>query len=259
MDIPNYLIKFAYDASGYTGFQRGNGDRSIEGTIEKHLAELGVFQRIRSAARTDRLVSALGNAFTVSSERDPEDILSYLNASIEDMLFYAYARVAEGFNPRHCKMKQYRYHITGNNINAERLERILSMFQGTHDFRNFAKADRRNTVRRIDRIEVMSDGDTVTVDFYAQSFIWHQIRSIMGFALHYVESEEVPEPFSLQGRNRFLAEPEYLVLVDIEYEGVQFRHTVKRSKLEGALESYRKHSVRASLWKGMADRAVGGQ
>ena len=53
-----YLIKYGYDGKSFCGFQRDNGDNSVENTILKILKNYGISDNMESAARTDKNVSA---------------------------------------------------------------------------------------------------------------------------------------------------------------------------------------------------------
>jgi tRNA pseudouridine38-40 synthase len=211
-----YFIKYGYDGTRFTGFQRGNGINSIEDSIIRVLSLYNISQDIESAARTDRWVSAQGNVFLIETNRNINDVMGILNAKIENMFFHSYARLEGYINPRHNSMKEYSYILTGDEDIGELMNRLLE-FKGRHDFKNFCTVDNRNTVRAIDDISYSEFGKFYMVNFYGRSFIWHQIRSIMAFAL-----AGNTGPFSLKTKFTYIAPPEPLVLRDIIYDGVTF-------------------------------------
>lgn len=211
-----YFIKYGYDGARFTGFQRGNGVNSIEDSIIRLLSLYGISHDIESAARTDRGVSARGNVFLIQTDRNINDVMGILNARIENMFFYSYALLDDYINPRHNSMKEYSYILT-DYVNIEELMIKLLEFKGQHDFRNFCTVDSRNTVRTIDDISYSQFGRFYIINFYGKSFIWHQIRSIMAFALAGNKN-----PFSLKTKFTYIAPPEPLILRDIIYDGITF-------------------------------------
>ncbi|EQD79614.1 tRNA pseudouridine synthase A, partial [mine drainage metagenome] len=71
----SFLIKFGYIGTCFTGFQKGNGSNSVEDSILAILKRHDISKSIRSAARTDRNVSASGNVIRLSTEMHPEKML----------------------------------------------------------------------------------------------------------------------------------------------------------------------------------------
>ncbi len=221
--IMKHLIKIAYDGSGFTGYQKGNGSRSVEDCIIRSLAESGIICSIRSAGRTDRGVSAISNCIEVVSDASAGAITGILGSRYDDLFPVAHAYVEDNFNVRHCDTKWYRYIVDGK-VDIPVLEKVLKKFKGTHDFRNFCRRDERNTVRTIDSIEVLSLNGQVAVDFHGQSFVWQQIRTIMGYALEIAKTGGInQDPFSGNERYGKPAPPENLILMDVVYHNVEFR------------------------------------
>ncbi|OWP56644.1 MAG: tRNA pseudouridine(38-40) synthase TruA [Thermoplasmatales archaeon B_DKE] len=233
-----YVFKFAYDGTKFSGYQKGNGQNSIEDTIVNKLDSAGINSRIMSAARTDRGVSALGNAVYIDSDEKPNKIAGVINAGCKDMIFHSYSPVEDGFKPRHCDMKVYRYILQAANLEIEKFSETLQHFVGTHDFSSFSRTDGRNPVRTIDRIEVTKSDQMAYVDFYGQSFLWNQIRNIIAYALRNHESNADADPFDMKTRFSGLAEPYPLVLMDILYSKLTFSRI--------PLLSYRKR-IRADI------------
>ncbi|MFG1461018.1 MAG: hypothetical protein AAE987_06545 [Thermoplasmataceae archaeon] len=214
-----FLIKFGYDGSYFTGFQSGNGENSVEDSIMKTLRSIGIKEKIRSAARTDRGVSSSGNVFMIQAEIDPKKILKILNAKCRNMVFYSYAHVENGFNPRHCKSKSYTYFIPGNWLF---LRQAFLKFEGEHDFSCFCRRDSRSSYRRIEKISLIYRHGYTEVKFTAQSFVWEQIRSIVGYCMANRDRVNQTDPFSEKIGRRIVASPQPLILNDIQYRGIKF-------------------------------------
>ena len=207
------LLKFAYDGTKFFGYQRQPSVPTVEGEILKVLKELGI-DRIRSASRTDRGVSALGNVIQVKAEIEPKDLIGILNSKLRYIYFHSYSQ--EDVNPRHAEERWYRYHLIPRDYSLERLREVAKIFEGEHDFRNFTRV-RKNTVLRINRIEVGMENGIITVDFFARNYLWNLIRRVMSAMIAYSRGEEFGDEIFEQGGNFGLAPPEPLILMDVRY------------------------------------------
>ncbi len=226
------FIKFGYIGWEFTGFQSGNGDRSVEDTIRREMDAAGITGRMATAARTDRNVSAISNVLALDTGVDPSRITGVLNSRIPAMIFHSWAEVPDGMNPRHCLSKSYSYMIPARVVrDVGLLRKQISAFTGTHDFSAFSRRDSRNPVRTISHASVSNHGDIIEVELRARSFLWNQIRSIVAFCLQLnAKGEFMGDPFTLKERFPLLADPTRLVLKDIEYSGISFTPIISRSK-----------------------------
>ncbi|KAA8923169.1 hypothetical protein [Thermoplasma sp.] len=223
----NYAFKFGYLGSCFTGFQRGNGDHSIEDTIISVLEKNGFDHYIRTAARTDRSVSAVSNVFSLDTRRPPDAVANLINSRAENIYVHSYAEFPADFNPRHCTFKTYRYYMMGD-IDCKSIDINLRKFLGTHDFRRFARVDNRNTIRTIMEASCRRDDQFVYIEFTAKSFLWNQIRTMVAFLMDNIGSES--DPFSTADRYPKVARAENLILWDIHYDGIEFKSVKKPPK-----------------------------
>lgn len=223
------LIKFGYPGWEFTGYQTGNGKRSVEDTILEVMKRRGLSESLHSAARTDRGVSAVSNAFAVDTTERPSKVLGILNSSIDTMIFHSVASVPDDFNPRHCDYKIYQYLVRKDEVGPYFRE-SLKPFRGRHDFRNFCKMDERNPVRTIRSLRITKRSGMIYVDFKARSFLWNQIRTIMAYARDHSFSPSADDPFSITGRYPAIMDPEPLLLLDMVYPDVDFRPALSTSK-----------------------------
>jgi len=226
--MARYFIKFSYPGFRFSGFQRGNGENSIEDSILKCLQKFGISDDIRPAARTDRGVSALGNVFSLDTEEGIEKTMGILNSGVRDCIFHSYSIVENQANPRHNLMKHYRYFLP-DVIADHRFQDLLMKFRGQHDFSGFCRKDHRNPVRTIDDINMEWKDGYGWIDFYGKSFIWNQLRSIVGYTIKHYNENNI-EPFSTEGGNSHIAPAENLVLMDITYDGIEFRRIRNASR-----------------------------
>ncbi len=208
------LLKFAYDGRRFYGYQRQRDVVTVEGEILRVLKSLGIGE-IRSASRTDRGVSALGNVIRVDTDMDPKDLIGILNSKLKWIYFHSYS--LEDVNPRHASSRWYRYHILEMGHDLNRMKEAARIFVGEHDFRNFTRA-RKNTVLGIDRIDVSRMGDIITIDFHARNYLWNLIRRVVAAMEAYSLGREFGEEVFEVRRNFGLAPPEPLILMDVSYD-----------------------------------------
>ncbi|MCL4331926.1 MAG: tRNA pseudouridine(38-40) synthase TruA [Candidatus Thermoplasmatota archaeon] len=244
------LIKFAYLGSNFTGFQRGNGTRSVEDSILEMIDKHGLGTGFRSAARTDRGVSALGNVLSLETDLKPQRVVGVLNSSVRNVTFHSYAIAGDDLDCRKCTSKQYRYVLPGDGIDVDRFRERAQRFLGLHDFSSFCRKDGRNTVRSIDKVEVESKGGMIHVDFHSRGFLWNQVRTMVSFAAY--QGDDYPEdPFKIDGRFPYISPPWGLYLVDIMYDGITFAgHLGRRisgNLLSESVRRYVEHMVLDSL------------
>ncbi len=178
-------IKFAYDGKNFSGYARQPGQRTIEQTLLDMLIEQRIFQDIkmscfRTASRTDKGVSALGNVCAFDTILSREEIFPLLTKEVSDIFIYGIQSVPSDFYPRHAKRRQYRYYLRRENLDVDRLLSAAGLFTGEHNFQNFARVEPlKNPIRVIDNIVVNEKQDFLILDFYAQTFLWNQIRRIV--------------------------------------------------------------------------------
>ncbi|MGC8912602.1 MAG: tRNA pseudouridine(38-40) synthase TruA [Thermoplasmata archaeon] len=223
-------VKFGYNGIAFHGYQRQKNVRTVEGEIYKWLIEKGLMERksgFRSASRTDAGVSALGNVIAFNTPERTDKILRMLNTLSEDIWFFGYAAVENGFNPRHAKERWYRYILSKHLCASQKkIKDALEMFEGKHNFLNFARPCERNTTREIYRIECRDAGDFLFIDLYGSSFLWGMVRKIIGAAILYacnkISKEEIADALSCKTHFDFpMADPRFLILMDVKY-GFEF-------------------------------------
>ena len=250
-----YALKFTYYGKGFHGFARQPNVLTVEGEIIRVLKENNIISSakesvFRSASRTDKGVSAFGNVVAFNTMKRMEvDDLKDLNSDLNDIYFYGLKHVSEGFYPRYARMRWYRYYMRVDDLDTNRFLRAAVLFTGTHDFSNFARVEKhRSPVRRIENIVVEeTENDVVTVDFFAQSFLWQQVRRMVA-AMEKVGMNALDEKrmeYALtHGEERVdfgIANAESLVLVDVLYD-IDFE---VNEEVSGCLKEIEKRIVRS--------------
>ncbi len=229
------LLKFAYDGTYFYGYQRQESLLTVEGEILKVLRKFSISERIRSASRTDRGVSALGNVIWLKNSKTPEDTIGILNSNLKHIYFHSYA--LEDINPRHARQRWYRYHLIDFDVDYDRLKESAKIFEGEHNFKNFTRA-RKNTVLKIDSIGVNKFENIITIDFFAKYYLWNMLRRIVAAMEAYSLGMEFGEDVFEERRNFGLAEPHGLILMDVIYDFPFKRIRIKRKWRKKIGENY---------------------
>ncbi len=253
-------LKFGYNGRAFQGFSHQNIERPPQTVVMSILEALRTIQDkdgaadlvavqkdigFASASRTDRGVSALGNVLCLNTEREPEKLVRSLNSMVDNCFFWAYSPVKDDFTPKYASSRWYRYSMPDefDDVEFARLERVAQIFYGKNDFRHFSKPDSskptRPTRREISLISLEKRDGSVILDVKAQSFLWHMVR-MMVWALKKGAKEElsITTIYNLlnleeDGIEIGLASAEPLVLMDVDYQGVEFKKVagIKKGEL----------------------------
>ena len=209
------------------GWARQPGRTTIEGTVLRHLVRHGLVRpgsAVKVASRTDRGVSAVGNALVLSSSLSGPSLLRALNGASPQVFFTAATSVPPDFRVRRASFREYRYFFAGPPARPDRFGDAARLFAGSVDVRSFgrglsASEPVRRTVELV-RYEPGEPGGLLVVK--APSFVWGMVRKIVG-ALREVDAGRLPLSRlarALAGEERLtlpIAEPEPLVLWNVEY------------------------------------------
>ncbi len=260
-------LKIGYDGRCYHGSAEQRG-RDIP-TVERSLRAL-VTQvlppthrdalQLRSASRTDRGVSALGNVWHLALPTGPyRHIPAALNAADEPIWCFGVAKVPPRFKPRHAVSRWYRYLVPARELGGARVDgdgvalfqRGLELFCGEHEFAAFCKSDAgrwTSTRHTIDTIELTPLSDTLyAIELRASHFLWNQVRRMVGalFALLRGRFGLDALAHTLEGEGTVhyrLAPAEPLILMAVEYEPALQYHApdlrpLARRRLHAALDA----------------------
>ena len=277
-------LKIGYIGTNFHGFQRQPDLRTVEEELIYHLRKLNYIDdlkksRFRIAGRTDAGVHSLGNVISFQSEKDVR--VNEINNSLpDDIQIIASAPVRYAFKPRYAQMRQYRY-ILFQDLDVDKLKECAEVFKGTHNFTNFTKRFQKTTTRTIEDIKItkvdLSDyhkkefpnlHDTVSpifVDIYGESFLWNMVRKMMRVFVDVAtdkmsldEVEKLLNPAEGEPRaNIKVMEADYLILMDIQYDGIKFRYDdyacerFKRDLVDSLSDLQKRYAVRESMIKSL--------
>ncbi|MDF7801078.1 tRNA pseudouridine(38-40) synthase TruA [Pontiellaceae bacterium B1224] len=213
-----YKIKVSYDGTNYSGWQVQPKLQTVQGEIERLLAEMTEQKHVRveSSGRTDTGVHARAQVahFDLPKEVDPKYFQRGLNAQLNrDIRITTMEKVSDDFHARFsAKGKEYRYFIynglivpptkrlyrlqEGRPLDIERMRIAADLLVGEHDFAPFA-ANRRvpikDTVRTIHSFYVRKHGADITLEVQGNGFLYKMVRGLAGFLVHVGMGRMEPE------------------------------------------------------------------
>ncbi len=221
--MPRYALKTYYNGKNFFGSQIQPDQRTVEGELLNAFKKLGArAEKLQSAGRTDRYVSALGNVFAVTMEFKPKPRMlnSFLSS---DIRILAAKEVQEDFNPRYEATERiYKYFLLNNGGDIKKIRQATKLFEGEHSFHNFCILEGRSPVKKIKKITVKKLGDFLVLTFYGESFLWQMIRRIVtalrAAGRSEISIQKLRKYFEPARKNKFLPSPaEPLILWNVKY------------------------------------------
>ena len=239
-------LTIAYDGTNYCGWQIQPNGITIEEVINKALSKLtGENVVVIGASRTDSGVHAMGNVAVFDTETTiPADRIAMAVNRIlpEDIVVVKSEEVVSDFHPRYCNCeKTYEYHIVNTRIpiptkrltnyfvsyelDIDKMREGAAYLVGEHDFASFCniKTDVDSTVRTVKELEILKNGDEITIRIGGNGFLYNMVRIIVGTLIRvgrgFYQPEQVKE--ILEAKNRkaagVTAPPHALMLMEIRY------------------------------------------
>ena len=192
-----------YDGTDFSGWQRQDGQRTVQGVIEDTIRQvIGESVFVRAAGRTDAGVHADGQVvtFDLLQPMPPHGLLRGLNSILpSDVALLEAAEAAPDFDARFsARGKVYRYTVWNHMVRSPRRARTswyvrqtldleamratAALLIGEHDFRAFraSDCDRKTTRRLVRRLDVERQGAVVTFDVEATAFLKNMVRILVG-------------------------------------------------------------------------------
>ena len=151
-------LTVAYDGTHYNGWQVQPNGVTIEGMLNKAIAELtNETVAVIGASRTDSGVHALGNVavFDTNTRIPPEKLCYALNQRLPaDIVVQHSCEVPLHFHPRRCEsrktyvykilnrafplpLSRYDCYFTYRKLDVEKMRQAAAYLVGTHDFKSF--------------------------------------------------------------------------------------------------------------------------
>lgn len=246
MEKKRVKLTVAYDGTNYCGWQVQPNGVTIESELNRHLSELLKEEiHVIGASRTDAGVHAMGNvAVFDTTARMPAEKISYaMNTRLpEDIRIQDSRQVADDFHPRFCEtVKTYEYRICNRrfpdpcsrlyslfyywDLDEKKMQQAANHLIGTHDFTSFCtnKPEVTDRVRTIYSLDVIRNGEMITVRVCGNGFLYNMVRIIVGTLLRagsgMMDPDEITAILEAKDRTRAgdTARPQGLTLMQIRY------------------------------------------
>jgi tRNA pseudouridine38-40 synthase len=244
--VPVVRFTLAYDGSGFRGWARQQGQRTVEGALEDALSRLlGSVPKLSVAGRTDAGVHARGQvaSFAWDDALDLARLQGSLNSILAPEVVVLDGRPApDGFDARFsATAREYRYcidvgpwpdpfearfvwHRPGG-VSLPAMRSAASHLVGEHDFSAFCRnvPGGSGNVRRLERLSVSRLGDRIEVVARANAFAHQMVRSLVGTLVAVGEGtrdpDDLPAVLASGDRSRAaqIAPPHGLTLDRVRY------------------------------------------
>jgi tRNA pseudouridine38-40 synthase len=246
--MPTVRLVLEYDGSHYAGWQRQPDQPTIQEAIETALFQLTQETvSVLGAGRTDSGVHAFGQvaSFRIEQEWTPQEWIRGLNARLpEDIAVRSAAIVSDDFHARYAaRGKLYEYRILNRrerpaldrayvwhvhkSLDQAAMEQAAAHLVGLHDFSSFegTLTDNEDPVCDLRQLSLTREDDLIRVHAYADRFLKHMVRAIVGTLVEVGYGRRAPESLAtiLAAKDRTAAgrtaPPHGLYLVRVDYEG----------------------------------------
>ena len=201
-DFSRFKLFIEYDGTRYSGWQKQENAKTIQGTIVKASKEVfgDDFIDLQGSGRTDSGVHTLCQV----AHLDVKTVLSpaIIRIKLNDLLPYdinilKVEKSSTNFHARHdAKTRSYIYQISkrrtafGKNyvwwvkdkLDFNKMESASKLFIGMHDFSSFSDddPDEKSTRVLIENIQMKEEGDLILIRITGSHFIWKMVRRIVG-------------------------------------------------------------------------------
>ncbi len=243
--MPTYRLDLSYDGTGFRGYARQQGQRTVQGELESAMSTfLGEIPETSVAGRTDAGVHARGQVVSFQVEGlDEGKLVRSLNAMLGgEIVIRRCANVDDGFNARFsAKARTYRYRLNASRvvdplrrhhewtvttaIEPALLSAAVEHFVGEIDFTSFCRSvDGKSNVRRVQFARWEDAGDE-RHEFWvkANAFCHQMVRSLVGLSYDVARGHtplaEVQQIIDRRDRSTMgtVAPPHGLTLWEVEY------------------------------------------
>lgn len=211
-----YLIKFSYDGTNYSGFQKQKGLNTVEEKLEEALTKInnGKKTTITATGRTDKGVHALcqyGHA-DIDVNITEKKLKRAMNSNLPDDIHVIDTKeVEKDFHARYnVKEKEYKYYINigeynplernyvyqyNYNLNIDNMKKAIKYFEGEHDFRSFVteNKEKENCIRTITYTNIELEDNKIIITFKGNGFLRYQVRNMVGLLIKIGENKISPD------------------------------------------------------------------
>lgn len=243
--MPTYRIDLGYDGSGFHGFARTPGVRTVHGVLAEALTQItGAEFRLIVAGRTDSGVHARRQVVSFESDvaLDQDGIERSLRSMLRpEIAILGLAEADPGFHARFSASSRiYRYSVddsaapdpltrsfvwhVGEPLDLDAMSEAAGAFVGPHDFASLCRnREGKTTERTVTRANWSRSGSLLVYEVEAPAFCHQMVRSMVALCVEAgrgrIDPGAVPEVLEARDRNAAegAAPPHGLVLWEVAY------------------------------------------
>ncbi|WP_010300217.1 tRNA pseudouridine(38-40) synthase TruA [Candidatus Odyssella thessalonicensis] len=202
--MPRYKLIIEYDGRPFCGWQLQPQVPTVQGMLQQAVKKFSGYDLlVEGSGRTDTGVHAKGQVAHVDLPRPdaPYRVLKGLNFFLQEsgIAIVAVEEVDESFHARFsAKRRQYIYRIINRRapltfeqglawhvnkpLDVEKMMAGAALLVGVHDFTTFRSINCQapNPVRRLDRFELIQQGEEILATIESRAFLHNQVRIMMG-------------------------------------------------------------------------------
>ncbi|VAW42730.1 tRNA pseudouridine(38-40) synthase [hydrothermal vent metagenome] len=201
-----YACGVEYDGHGFLGFQKQVQEPTIQNCLEKAISKVANQPtKIICCGRTDTGVSASAQVihFDTNATRSDYQWIMGINTNLPKGISLLWIKpVSDDFHARFSAIQrsyQYvilnrwirpainRHHQTWEMLplDEDKMHQASQYLVGKHDFNSFRSSgcQSKTSIKTINSISVIRDGNKVIMDVAASGFLHHMIRNIIGSLL----------------------------------------------------------------------------
>lgn len=202
--MPRLKCIVEYDGTHFVGWQRQLNGRSVQEAIELAIEKVAEKKiTIFGAGRTDAGVHAINQVFhfDFNKDIDAKKITDALNFYLknESISILKTESINDDFDARRdAKLRIYKYVIINRDsplsiekdrawqlkikLDETKMNDAAQILIGNHDFTTFRSAScgAKSPIKTMEKINIFRKDDYIYSYFESQSFLQHQVRSMMG-------------------------------------------------------------------------------
>ena len=204
-NMARYKLVLEYNGAGLIGFQKNRQGPSVQSLVEDAALKFsGQAAEVVPCGRTDAGVhaAAMPAHFDLTDRADDADTVKRaLNFYLTDspVSVVSCEAVPGDWHARFsCKRRSYRYVIINQDfppvlerdfawwvpqpLDIGAMRTAASSLIGTHNFTSFraVECQAKSPVKTLDEVRITGDGPRITMDFFARSFLYRQVRNMVG-------------------------------------------------------------------------------
>jgi tRNA pseudouridine38-40 synthase len=216
--VARFKVTFEYAGTRYSGWQKQKNARTVQGEIERAIAEATGQRRFefQGSGRTDAGVHALQQVahLEIGVRMPPEILRRQVNDELpSDINLLRVEPAPPRFHARHAVIaRSYLYQVSlrrsafakpyawwvKDALSVEAMRAAAAHFSGMHDFRSFSDDDpeEKSTEVLLEEVVLAEDGDLILIRVTGSHFIWKMVRRMVGVLVEVgagrIERAEVP-------------------------------------------------------------------